>query len=66
MIQTEKINLEYSDEVYISIIDKKNVEEKLIQTNEFNHKCLMEMKNIQDEIINDLCEDIIEEIVIDL
>lgn len=65
-IQTEKNNLEYSDEVSISIIDKKNVEEKLIQTNEFNHKCLMEMKNIQDEIINDLCEDIIEEIVIDL
>ena len=65
MIQTEKINLEYSDDVSISI-NKKNVEEKLIQTNNFNHKCLVEMKNIQEEIINDLCEDIIEEIVIDL
>ena len=49
--------------MYLFLLIKKNVEEKLIQTNNFNHKCLMEMKNIQDEIINDLCEDIIEEIV---
>ena len=66
-IQTDEDILECSLQSPISINDvTKKVQEGSTQTNNFNDKCLIEMKNIQDEIVNDFCEDIIEEIVIEI
>jgi len=61
--QTEENILECSLQPSLFISSEKV--EKLTQTN-FENECLIDIKNIQDDIINNICEDIIDDIVIEI